>query len=117
MKLAAFGTDAVIEGAQDGPRLPGACAGGMLGVRPEHVELAFERGLRAGVTNVEYLGADSLVVCMVGSASVAVRVPGAVGVAPGEVVWLRWPDGAAHFFSADGRRGSEPQRAAATAFA
>ena len=117
MKLVGAGVDAVVEGAQDGPRLPGACAGGMLGVRPEHIELALERGLRAGVASVEYLGADSLVVCAVGSASVAVRVPGAVAVAPGDAVWLRWPEEAAHFFSADGRRGSEPRRTAATALA
>jgi len=117
MQLVASGGDAVVEGAKDGPRLPGEYAGGKLGVRPEHVELAFERGLRAGVASVEYLGADSLVVCAVGTASVAARVPGTVAVAPGDAVWLRWADGSTHFFTADGRRGTAPCREAATAAA
>jgi sn-glycerol 3-phosphate transport system ATP-binding protein len=93
-----------VEGAVDGPRLPRECAGGTLGVRPEHILLGAERGLRAGVASVEYLGADSLVVCAVGGASVAVRVPGSAGVAPGDAVRLSWPEGAAHYFDADGRR-------------
>ena len=114
MKLVASGAHAAVEGAQDGPWLPLECAGGTLGVRPEHVGLAFERGLRAGVASVEYLGADSLVVCAVGDASVAVRVPGTVAVAPGDAVWLRWADGDAHFFTADGRRGTAPRRETAT---
>ena len=33
----------------------------MLGVRPEHIALAHERGVRATVESVEYLGGDSLV--------------------------------------------------------
>jgi sn-glycerol 3-phosphate transport system ATP-binding protein len=105
LKVVAHGDAAVLDGADDGPRLPLACAGGMLGVRPEHIELAFERGLRAGVVSVEYLGADSLVVCRVGDAQVQVRVPGAVAVSAGEAVWLRWADGASHHFDANGRLG------------
>ncbi|HEX4882669.1 MAG TPA: ABC transporter ATP-binding protein [Casimicrobiaceae bacterium] len=118
LKLVASGDAAVIEGAEQGPRLPVACAGGMLGVRPEHVELAFERGVRAGVESVEYLGADSLLGCRVGTATILVRVPGSVGVAAGDAVWLRWAEAAAHYFDADGRRGDEFRRhEAATAFA
>jgi sn-glycerol 3-phosphate transport system ATP-binding protein len=104
LPLAAAGDASAIVGVEGGPVLPAECAGGMLGVRPEHIQLAFERGVRAGVASVEYLGADSLVVCRAGPASVAVRVPGTVAAAPGEAVWLTWPEGAAHYFDADGRR-------------
>jgi len=118
MNLVPAGDAAAIEGAEHGPRLPRACAGGTLGVRPEHIELASAEGLRAAVESVEYLGADSLVVCRVGTAPVAVRVPGAVAAAPGDAVRLRWPEGAAHVFEADGRRASDARRhEAATAFA
>jgi len=118
LPLVEAGDGCAIEGADDGPRLPRACAGGMLGVRPEHVELRADRGLRAGVASVEYLGADSLVVCAIGSAPVAVRVPGSVAAAPGDTVRLGWADGAAHFFDANGRRAGEAlRREGATAMA
>ena len=62
-------------------RRPGGRAGRLrgltLGVRPEHIALGFERGARADVAAVEYLGADSLVTCRLGAATLAVRVPGA----------------------------------------
>ncbi len=115
MKLVGADGAAVVEGATDGPRLPGEWAGGTLGIRPEHVELGFERGLRAGVESVEYLGADSLVVCRVGHAAVAVRAPGNAAVGPGDAVWLRWADEAVHRFHADGRRSGDGQRTASTA--
>ena len=67
LRLEAGRGGAVIAGT-DGP--VGArrrdCAGGMLGVRPEHMQLAFETGVRADVDSVEYLGGDSLVSCRIG---------------------------------------------------
>jgi len=116
MKVVDAGYAAAIDGAEDGPRLPREYAGGMLGIRPEHVELGFERGLRAGVASVEYLGADSLVVCHVGPATVAVRVSGTTSVAPGDAVWLRWAEEAVHYFHADGRRGSDARHDSTRAF-
>ena len=60
---------AVIAGT-DGPAVaPADCAGLTLGVRPEHIALGFERGARADVAAVEYLGADSLVTCRLGAAT------------------------------------------------
>jgi sn-glycerol 3-phosphate transport system ATP-binding protein len=79
---------AVVAGT-DGPvMMPAACAGGMLGVRPEHIAIAFEDGLRAGVANVEYLGADSLVTCIVGDAQLQARVGGRCALARGDPTWL-----------------------------
>jgi sn-glycerol 3-phosphate transport system ATP-binding protein len=108
LPLAAGAGGAVIAGT-DGPIvLPASCAGGQLGVRPEHITLGFERGLRAAVENVEYLGGDSLLGCRIGAQPLAVRVAGAVSLRPGETAWLGWPPGAQHYFDAAGVRAEAP---------
>ena len=113
LRLAAARGGAVIEGT-DGPAvLPAQCAGGRLGVRPEHIDLALERGVPAIVESLEYLGGDSLVACRVGSQSVAVRVPGSVGLHAGDAAWLRWAPGAQHYFDASGARARVPEPATA----
>jgi sn-glycerol 3-phosphate transport system ATP-binding protein len=114
MPLAEGADGAVIEGTSGPAVLPAACAGGMLGVRPEHIQLAFERGVRAGVDNVEYLGGDSLVACRIGAHALAVRVPGSVALRAGDTAWLTWAAGAQHWFDAAGNRvaGGVPQPAA-----
>jgi sn-glycerol 3-phosphate transport system ATP-binding protein len=108
LPLAAGEGGAVIAGTVGPAVLPGDCAGGMLGVRPEHIELAFERGLAAAVQGVEYLGADSLVTCRIGEATVAVRAPGSVGLARGDAAWLAWAPSAQHVFDRGGRRVAAP---------
>ena len=104
LPLAAGREGAVVAGTDGPAMLPAACAGGQLGVRPEHITLAFERGVRAGVENVEYLGGDSLLGCRVGSQAVAVRIAGTVALRPGEAAWLTWAPGAQHYFDAAGVR-------------
>ena len=79
-------------------------AGLTLGVRPEHIAIGIEHGVPATVAALEYLGADSLVTCRVGLATVAARVPGRVGLAPGDAVRLSWAPGAQHLFERDGTR-------------
>ncbi len=79
-------------------------------MRPEHIAVAFDRGARGEVAAVEYLGADSLLTCRLGSATLAVRVAGATGLAKGDAAWLAWPAGAQHFFDRDGRRREGRQR-------
>ncbi|TMG99084.1 MAG: ABC transporter ATP-binding protein [Betaproteobacteria bacterium] len=109
---------AVIAGT-DGPAFfPVEHASAMLGVRPEHIEIGFERGVRAGVESVEYLGGDSLIVCRVGTERVAVRAAGSVGLSRGESTWLRWPPGAQHYFDTSGnRREAHDRQTTATMFA
>jgi sn-glycerol 3-phosphate transport system ATP-binding protein len=105
------GADGAVVAGTAGPAVaPAACAGLTLGVRPEHVTLGFERGARATVESVEYLGADSLVACRLGSAAIAVRVPGSVGLARGDAAWLAWATGAQHLFERDGTRRSDAVR-------
>jgi sn-glycerol 3-phosphate transport system ATP-binding protein len=104
LHLAAGRAGAVIAGT-DGPALlPNDHADGMLGIRPEHIALAFEEGLRASVTHVEYLGADSLVTCSAGGQSLQARVAGRAGVRSGDVTWLRWARGAESWFDRGGAR-------------
>ena len=110
MRLAAGADGAVIAGT-DGPALFSAeHANATLGVRPEHVELAFERGVRAAVESVEYLGGESLVVCRLGAERVAVRTSGSVGLSRGESTWLRWAAAAQHYFDASGNRRDAAER-------
>jgi len=96
---------AIVDGT-DGPALlPRECAGGSLGVRPEHLRFAARgRGLPATVESVEYLGGDSLVACRVGRAPVAVRIAGSTALARGDDVSLEWSGGAQHHFGPDGAR-------------
>jgi sn-glycerol 3-phosphate transport system ATP-binding protein len=95
---------AVIAGTEGPAVLPSDCAQGRLGVRPEHMTLAVERGLRAAVEGVEYLGGDSLLTCRLGGQAVAVRTPGSVGLVAGDTTWLTWAAGAQHYFAEDGTR-------------
>jgi sn-glycerol 3-phosphate transport system ATP-binding protein len=118
LRLEARAGGAVIAGTEGPPLFDARFAQGLLGVRPEHVELAFERGIRGGVDNVEYLGGDSLVSCRVGGQPLAARVAGSVALARGDAVWLRWTPGAQHYFDADGTRTvSESRESPATLMA
>ncbi len=114
LPLVAHPDGAAIVGT-DGPAvLPAQCTGGMLGVRPEHMALGLDRGHRAVVESVEYLGGDSLIACRLGDSRVAVRNPGAVGVGRDDPVRLAWDDGAQHYFEASGTRANVPAHSAAT---
>ena len=83
---------------------PPECAGGMLGVRPEHIGLAFERGIRA-VGRERRISGRRLAVDVparrpvAGGARAGQRRP----VAPGTRRGSTWAAGAQHFFEA-GRR-------------
>ncbi len=101
---------AVIQGTEAPVVLPRDCAKGMLGIRPEHIALAVDRGVQATVESVEYLGGDSLLAMKVGSQPIAVRVPGSVGLSMGDRAWLAFAPGAQHFFAEDGRRRELPDR-------
>ena len=113
------GTGGAVIAGTDGPAfLDARFASGSLGVRPEHIELAFERGVRASVDNVEYLGGDSLVSCHVGGQPLAARVAGSVGLARGDAVWLRWAPGAQQYFDPNGVHAAiEPREAPITLMA
>jgi sn-glycerol 3-phosphate transport system ATP-binding protein len=113
------GTDGAVIAGTEGPVvLPADCAAGKLGVRPEHIAITLDRGFRAVVESVEYLGGDSLLACKLGGQSLAVRTQGSVGLSAGDETRLTWAAGAQLYFAPDGaRRDVDARRAAATLLA
>jgi len=76
----------------------------LLGVRPEDVTIG-DGGIPARVTHVEFMGADTVLACAVGSQSVTVSVPGKARLKADETVHLAWRSDTIHFFdAASGRR-------------
>ena len=71
-------------------------------IRPEHVTLG--GAITATITASEYLGADSLIRCQIGSEQVAVRIAGQQVFDAGQAVQLAWSPDALHYFDNDGRR-------------
>ena len=76
--------------------------GALLGMRPEAVQLGGD--VPATVRSLEYLGADLVLRCAVGTETITVRAEGQSGVAAGQQVMLQWPPEAAHHFDAQGQR-------------
>ncbi|MGO4390619.1 ABC transporter ATP-binding protein [Variovorax sp. M-6] len=74
-----------------------------LGVRPEAIALD-AAGIPATVQSVEYLGADLVLRCAVGSQALLVRTTGQHRADPGDRVGLRWAPQDAHGFDAGGKR-------------
>ena len=87
-------------------RLPAPTGAAWLGLRPEAVQLstAVAEGVSAQVTGLEYLGADVVLRCAIGSEQITVRAPGQQHASAGQAVPLRWHVDDMHFFDADGRR-------------
>jgi sn-glycerol 3-phosphate transport system ATP-binding protein len=71
----------------------------VLGVRPEKISLA-DTGLAADVLGLEYLGADSLIACRVGSREWIVRQSGTIKLSTNEHIHLSWPAEETHWFEA-----------------
>jgi sn-glycerol 3-phosphate transport system ATP-binding protein len=99
MNLVALEADARIAGSD----VASGVQARQLGVRPEAITLAND-GIPAVVKSVEYLGADLVLRCAVGSEVLLVRAAGGHLGAAGERVHLRWSPDGAHGFDADGRR-------------
>jgi sn-glycerol 3-phosphate transport system ATP-binding protein len=76
--------------------------GEWLGVRPESVTLGSR--VPATVRSCEYLGADLILRCAVGTEVLTVRTEGQAEIPPGSEVRLDWPQGAAHHFDSHGNR-------------
>jgi sn-glycerol 3-phosphate transport system ATP-binding protein len=92
-----------IEGTES-PRLTSESIAGLLvGVRPEDVRVADHGPFTARVQSVEYLGADSVITCSYGKATIVVRQPGRLVPVIGETLRLAWSPSAQHWF--DGATG------------
>jgi len=102
----ANGADGAVVQGTEGPTIGAWRADGLtLGLRPESVTLGESGRLMARVTEIEYLGADTIVGVVVGANAVAVRLSGRTGLTIGETVWLDWKPEAVHLFdTTSGRR-------------
>ena len=99
--LAAPGAGRGIAGTQGLPVTGAPAEARRLGIRPEHIHID-DNGQPAVVESVEYFGADSIVVCRIGTCSgVAVRVPGHLRANAGDALKLAWQPEHQHFFAAD----------------
>ncbi|PVE23093.1 ABC transporter ATP-binding protein [Microvirga sp. KLBC 81] len=81
--------------------------GAMLGVRPEHISIVESNGVQATVKAVEYLGADSIILCDMKGETVSVRQTGYCALPAGAQVALGWQNRHIHLFD----RGSGKRRA------
>jgi sn-glycerol 3-phosphate transport system ATP-binding protein len=85
-----------------GSRVPAGRAAHWLGVRPESVSLGGQ--VPATVRSVEYLGADLILHCGVGSETLTVRTGGQAVLSAGSEVLLHWQESATHHFDSQGQR-------------
>ncbi len=73
-----------------------------LGIRPEAVGLGGQ--VPAAVRSIEYLGADLILHCNVGTESLTVRTDGQAELGAGSQVMLTWPASSMHHFDEQGQR-------------
>jgi len=85
-----------------GSAVPVARRAAQLGVRPEAIVLGGP--VPATVESHEYLGADLVLRCLVGSERITVRADGRTDLADGTEVTLGWPLEQEHYFDAQGAR-------------
>jgi len=77
----------------------------LIGIRPEDVRVDTGSGLPASVAGIEYLGADTLVDCLLDGQRIVARTGGARDLRVGAAVTLGWDAEALHLFErASGRR-------------
>ncbi|MDE2418136.1 MAG: ABC transporter ATP-binding protein [Burkholderiales bacterium] len=92
------------EGHIAGSRVPVRRRASILGIRPEAVAVDPNGSVPANIQSIEYLGADLMAFCMVGTERITVRADGRSGLAAGDQVMLTWPCRAEHYFDHNGNR-------------
>jgi sn-glycerol 3-phosphate transport system ATP-binding protein len=102
-----IGTPAMNLVRLEGQRIAGSEVGvthsaSHLGLRPEAITLGGP--VPARVLSVEYLGADLVLRCAVGSEPITVRTEGRTDLACGSAVMLGWRPEDEHYFDAEGAR-------------
>ena len=106
-------TGAAVAGSMGTAVIAGARPDMMAGIRAEDIVLGDRGGVPATVAAREYLGADTILRCRLGSEHVLVRAGRTVHTEVGESVRLSWPAGALHLF--DGKTGRRLSPASARA--
>jgi sn-glycerol 3-phosphate transport system ATP-binding protein len=106
------GGGAAIAGSQGACLIPGARSGMVAGIRAEDIVLSERDGVASTVVSTEYLGADTILRCRVGSEQILVRAGRSIAARAGDSVRLSWPAAALHLFEeGSGRRLAAPSQA------
>ena len=83
----------------------------LVGIRPENIEISKDSGIHSSVVAIEYLGADSLIVCKTGEQTITMTVKGKSKVSTGDHLRLNWKPEHIHLFDAgNGRRMEDSAR-------
>ncbi len=83
----------------------GAIDNAIMGIRPEHIVVSHNEGVRCKVRGVEYLGADMLVDCALGESVFLARVPGSSALISDDEIEVTWDiSRAAMFEETSGKR-------------
>ncbi len=106
VRLEAHGEGVAIAGSAGAAPVRNAVPSMIAGIRAEDIALAGESGgVRATIAGREYLGADTILRCRVGSEELLVRTGRDCASCVGDVVHLAWAPQSLHLFEQDsGRR-------------
>jgi sn-glycerol 3-phosphate transport system ATP-binding protein len=105
LRLEAHPRGAAIAGSRGNAVVEGAAPHMLAGLRAEDVEVATADGIEAMVDATEYLGADTILRCRVGTEPLLVRAARTIKAGPGKPVRLAWRPDALHLFdSKSGQR-------------
>ncbi|MEP6942332.1 MAG: ABC transporter ATP-binding protein [Betaproteobacteria bacterium] len=96
--LEAHGAHAAIAGSNGTAVIAGASPLMLAGIRAEDIALSADNGVASTVIGREYLGADTILRCRVGTEELLVRAERQSGAAIGDSVRLAWPASALHLF-------------------
>ncbi len=76
-----------------------------IGIRPENIRISENRGIKAQIETIEYLGADTLIVCRFAQQSITLTVKGKTRLPVGDHITLDWKSDHIHLFDVhSGRR-------------
>ena len=90
---------------------PGSPPSYLVGIRPENIIISKNSGIKSLVMAIEYLGADSLILCRSGKQNITIMVKGKAEISTGAHLRLDWNPKHIHLFDAGtGRRIKNSQR-------
>ncbi|MEW7008316.1 ABC transporter ATP-binding protein [Lentilitoribacter sp. EG35] len=69
------------------------------GVRPEDFEISSDSGFEVEILDIEYQGADQLLSCQMGAATIDVRLPARLAINIENKLKISWQKDASHFFN------------------
>jgi len=109
LRLESDAKGAAIAGSGGTAVIARAAPGMLAGIRAEDIALSDREGIPATVLAKEYLGADTILRCKVGTEELLVRAGRAVQTQVGDSTRLSWPADALHLFDGESGRRLGPE--------